>query len=163
MFSVLYFNAIATSLMYIGLNLTFASSFQMFRGAVIIFVALLSVAFLNRRLVAREWTGIFIIVLGLAMVGAADMLVSSDNSKHSRNDIITGDLLILAAQIITAVQMVYEEKFVTGIDIPALQGKFNVFSFAKSFQVLETDLLFLFFLQLLDMKVYLVSVHLVCC
>lgn len=108
--------------MYIGLNLTFASSFQMFRGAVIIFVALLSVAFLQRRLVAREWTGIFIIVLGLAMVGAADMLVSNDGSKHSRNDIITGDLLILAAQIITAVQMVYEEKFVAGIDIPALQG-----------------------------------------
>lgn len=54
--------------MYIGLNLTFASSFQMFRGAVIIFVALLSVAFLQRRLVAREWTGIFIIVIGLTMV-----------------------------------------------------------------------------------------------
>lgn len=54
--------------MYIGLNLTFASSFQMFRGAVIIFVALLSVAFLQRRLVTREWTGIFIIVVGLAMV-----------------------------------------------------------------------------------------------
>lgn len=64
----------ATSLMYIGLNLTFASSFQMFRGAVIIFVALLSVAFLQRRLVAREWTGIFILVIGLVMVGAADMV-----------------------------------------------------------------------------------------
>lgn len=109
--------------MYIGLNLTFASSFQMFRGAVIIFVALLSVAFLRRSLVFREWTGIFIIVVGLAMVGAADMLVSADTSKHSRNDIITGDLLILAAQIIAAVQMVYEEKFVAGLDIPALQGK----------------------------------------
>lgn len=113
--------------MYIGLNLTFASSFQMFRGAVIIFVALLSVAFLQRRLVAREWTGISIIVLGLAMVGAADMLVSNDGSKHSRNDIITGDLLILTAQIITAVQMVYEEKFVAGVDIPALQGNEKLF------------------------------------
>lgn len=111
--------------MYIGLNLTFASSFQMFRGAVIIFVALLSVAFLQRRLVAREWIGILIIVIGLAMVGAADMLVSTDNSTHSRNDIITGDLLILAAQVITAVQMVYEEKFVAGLDIPALQGNIN--------------------------------------
>lgn len=109
--------------MYIGLNLTFASSFQMFRGAVIIFVALLSVAFLQRRLVAREWAGIFIIVLGLAMVGASDMLTNSPDSKYSKNNIITGDLLILTAQIITAVQMVYEEKFVAGMDIPALQGK----------------------------------------
>lgn len=113
---------LATSLMYVGLSLTFASSFQMFRGAVIIFVALLSVAFLQRRLGAREWTGISIIVVGLAMVGAADMM-SGDTSKYSRNDIITGDLLILTAQIITAVQMVYEEKFVAGMDIPALQGK----------------------------------------
>ncbi|XP_055326910.1 solute carrier family 35 member F6 [Sitodiplosis mosellana] len=123
---------VGTSLMYIGLNLTFASSFQMFRGAVIIFVALLSVAFLQRRLVAREWIGIFVIVLGLAMVGAADMLVSTDDSKHSRNDIITGDLLILTAQIITAVQMVYEEKFVAGLDIPALQavGYEGLFGFA---------------------------------
>lgn len=110
--------------MYIGLNLTFASSFQMFRGAVIIFVALLSVAFLQRRLVAREWTGIFMIVVGLAMVGAADLLSgATNNSDYTRNDIITGDLLILTAQIITAVQMVYEEKYVAGMDIPALQGK----------------------------------------
>lgn len=123
---------VATSLMYIGLNLTFASSFQMFRGAVIIFVALLSVAFLQRRLVAREWTGIFIIVIGLAMVGAADMLTSNIDPKYSRNNIITGDLLILAAQIITAVQMVYEEKFVAGMDIPALQavGYEGLFGFA---------------------------------
>ncbi|XP_031621338.1 solute carrier family 35 member F6 [Contarinia nasturtii] len=122
---------VGTSLMYIGLNLTFASSFQMFRGAVIIFVALLSVAFLQRRLIAREWTGIFIIVVGLAMVGMADMLESGDSGK-SRNDIITGDLLILAAQVITAVQMVYEEKYVAGMDIPALQavGYEGLFGFA---------------------------------
>lgn len=121
-FCSLRFFRLATSLMYIGLNLTFASSFQMFRGAVIIFVALLSVAFLQRRLGYREWTGIFIIVVGLAMVGAADMLSGGSDPSKSKNDIITGDLLILTAQIITAIQMVYEEKFVAGMDIPALQG-----------------------------------------
>lgn len=47
----------------------------------------------------------------------------SGNSDKSRNNIITGDLLILAAQVITAFQMVYEEKYVAGMDIPALQGK----------------------------------------
>lgn len=112
--------------MYIGLNLTYASSFQMFRGAVIIFVALLSVAFLQRRLVTREWSGIFIIVIGLALVGAADMLNTNHPGNYTRNDIITGDLLILTAQIITAVQMVYEEKYVAGMDIPALQGKHTI-------------------------------------
>lgn len=34
----------------------------------------------------------------------------------------TGDLLIIMAQIIAAVQMVYEEKFVTRYSIPAMQA-----------------------------------------
>uniref|UniRef100_U5EUX3 Putative solute carrier family 35 member f6 n=1 Tax=Corethrella appendiculata TaxID=1370023 RepID=U5EUX3_9DIPT len=113
---------IATSIMYVGLNLTYASSFQMFRGSVIVFVGMLSVAFLNRQLVAREWSGIAIIILGLAIVGASDFLANDGGASKSRNDVITGDLLIISAQIITAVQMVYEEKYVAGLDIPALQA-----------------------------------------
>lgn len=113
--------------MYIGLTLTYASSFQMFRGAVIIFVAFLSVAFLERRLVTREWAGIFIVFMGLIIVGAADFQTNGDNTHYSRNNVITGDLLIVLAQIITAVQMVYEERFVAGNDIPALQGNIKKF------------------------------------
>jgi len=59
----------ATSLMYIGLNLTYASSFQMLRGALIIFTGLLSVAFLNRRLKGYEWLGILFVMIGLLIVG----------------------------------------------------------------------------------------------
>lgn len=44
--------------MYIGLTLTYASSFQMFRGSIILFVAIFSMTFLNRQIIAREWTGI---------------------------------------------------------------------------------------------------------
>lgn len=109
--------------MYVGLSMTYASSFQMFRGAVIIFVALMSIAFLQRRLVYRQWFGIGIIVIGLAMVGVSDMLAGKDaGSHHSKEDVIIGDAIILVAQIITAIQMVYEEKYVTGMDVPALQG-----------------------------------------
>ncbi|KAK9876116.1 hypothetical protein WA026_011234 [Henosepilachna vigintioctopunctata] len=114
----------ATSIMYIGLNLTYASSFQMFRGSVIIFVGLLSVGFLEKVLKKQEWTGIFFVIAGLAVVGAADFIAKNNNGSesHSRNDIITGDLLIVIAQIITAIQMVVEEKFVAGLDIPPLQA-----------------------------------------
>lgn len=120
------FSPLATSTMYVGLNLTYASSFQMFRGAVIIFVALLSVGFLERRLCGREWLGILFVIVGLTIVGMADFLSHSSDGlqgdKYTRNDIITGDLLIITAQIITAIQMVYEERFVAGLDIPALQA-----------------------------------------
>lgn len=61
------------------------------------------------------------------------MLTSDIDPKYSRNNIITGDLLILTAQIITAVQMVYEEKYVAGMDIPALQGNSFQTFFHKKF------------------------------
>lgn len=114
---------IATSIMYVGLNLTYASSFQMLRGSVIVFVGILSVAFLNRSLVSREWVGILFIIIGLGVVGVSDF-VSDDGAgtTYTRNNVITGDLLIILAQIITAVQMVYEERYVAGLDIPALQA-----------------------------------------
>lgn len=51
--------------MYVGLSMTYASSFQMFRGAVIVFVAILSIVFLGRRQVLRQWLGIVIICAGL--------------------------------------------------------------------------------------------------
>lgn len=112
----------ATSIMYIGLNLTYASSFQMLRGAVIVFTGLLSVAFLRRVIKRYEWLGIFIIIIGLILVGLSDMIKPSGNQDYPRNNMITGDLLIVIAQIITATQMVVEEKFVNKNNVPPLQA-----------------------------------------
>lgn len=72
----------------------------------------------------REWTGILFIIFGLATVGLSDFMIADnhDDTNYTRNNIITGDLLIVLAQIITSVQMVYEERFVSGMDIPALQA-----------------------------------------
>ncbi|XP_043599136.1 solute carrier family 35 member F6 [Bombus pyrosoma] len=110
----------ATSIMYVGLNMTYASSFQMFRGAVIIFTAVLSMGFLNKKLVSREWLGIVMVIIGLALVGLSD--ITMEKSDVSTNSILTGDLLIICAQVIIAVQMVIEEKFIAGQNIPALQA-----------------------------------------
>lgn len=88
----------ATSIMYIGLNMTYASSFQMLRGSVIVFTGIFSIAFLNRKLRLREWTGIGFVITGLALVGASDILTKEDTDT-SANSIITGDLLIILAQV----------------------------------------------------------------
>lgn len=101
-----------TSIMYVALNMTSASSFQMLRGAVIIFTGLLSVAFLGRRLAPSQWIGILITILGLVVVGLADFVSGSRADGHKLSDVITGDLLIIMAQIIVSVQMVLEEKFI---------------------------------------------------
>jgi drug/metabolite transporter (DMT)-like permease len=110
---------LGTSLMYIALNLTSASSYQMLRGSVIIFTGLLSVAFLNTRLHGYKWLGMSIVTAGLVVVGVSD-IVFDDRPNDDTNGIITGNLLIIMAQIIVAIQMVTEQKYLTQYDVPAL-------------------------------------------
>ncbi|UMM18605.1 hypothetical protein L5515_014591 [Caenorhabditis briggsae] len=105
--------------MYIGLNLTTASSFQMLRGAVIIFTGLLSVGMLNAQIKPFKWFGMLFVMLGLVIVGVTDIYYDS-NPLDDKNAIITGNLLIVMAQIIVAIQMVYEQKYLTKYDVPAL-------------------------------------------
>lgn len=111
----------ATSTMYVALNMTSASSFQMLRGAVIIFTGLLSVAFLGRQLAPSQWLGILTTIMGLVVVGLADF-VSGNHGSNKLSEVITGDLLIILAQIIVAVQMVLEEKFVYKHDVHPLRA-----------------------------------------
>ncbi|XP_001520514.1 solute carrier family 35 member F6 [Ornithorhynchus anatinus] len=110
-----------TSIMYVALNMTSASSFQMLRGAVIIFTGLLSVAFLGRKLVLSQWLGIFTTIAGLVVVGMADLLSKHDD-QHKLSEVITGDLLIIMAQVIVSIQMVLEEKFVYKHDVHPLRA-----------------------------------------
>lgn len=75
--------------------MTSASSFQMLRGAVIIFTGLLSVAFLGRRLAPNQWIGIFITILGLVVVGLADFISGNKDDSHRLSDVITGKICLL--------------------------------------------------------------------
>ncbi|NXL20980.1 S35F6 protein, partial [Setophaga kirtlandii] len=79
-----------TSIMYVALNMTSASSFQMLRGSLIIFTGLLSVAFLGRRLEWSHWAGILLTILGLALVGLADLRGNPGGTGHGLADVITG-------------------------------------------------------------------------
>lgn len=94
---------LATSIMYIGLNLTTASSFQMLRGlfasfffkfykisgAVIIFTGLLSVGMLGQHIKPFKWFGMLFVMLGLIVVGVTD-IIYDDNPMDDKNAIITG-------------------------------------------------------------------------
>jgi drug/metabolite transporter (DMT)-like permease len=71
-----------------------------YTGAVIVFVGVFSVLFLNRKLVLREWGGIFLVIGGLALVGISDFFApstpaeltstSAPASNHSTGQIILG-------------------------------------------------------------------------
>jgi drug/metabolite transporter (DMT)-like permease len=127
-----------TTLMNVGLLFVAASIYQMTRGALVLFVGLFSVLFLHRQLHLYHWFSLFIVVLGVAVVGLAGALSpgrdknSPPTSAGSKTDMllllrfatrdltsqalapdvlrtITGILLIAIAQIFTATQFCVEE------------------------------------------------------
>lgn len=54
--------------------------------------------FLDRKFGKKEWTGIFLVMCGLALVGVSDF-ITRDSSDTNTNSILTGDLLIICAQV----------------------------------------------------------------
>lgn len=124
-----------TTLMNVGLLFVAASIYQMTRGALVLFVGLFSVLFLKRKLFAYHWLSLFIVVLGVALVGLAGAIWSGDQKAHTSPDdkldlktvihvvrqvvataadpvvvrTIVGIFLIAGAQIFTATQFCLEE------------------------------------------------------
>ena len=101
----------------------------MLRGAVIIFTALLSVAFFGSKLRLYHWVGMLTVVMGLMVIGLGDVI--GGHSSGDAHSVLTGDLLIITAQIIAAIQMTVEQLFVQGLNVPPLQavGWEGVFGF----------------------------------
>lgn len=125
-----------TTLMNVGLLFVAASIYQMTRGALVLFVGLFSVLFLRRKLYLYQWSALFIVVLGVAIVGLAGALapesqgilepssfvqtglhvvrsaveeVRASMQTTEALQTIIGVFMIAAAQIFTATQFVLEE------------------------------------------------------
>ena len=125
-----------TTLMNVGLLFVAASIYQMTRGALVLFVGLFSVLFLHRKLYLYQWAALFIVVIGVAIVGlagaiapnpqaqpepkttvqatlllvraASDQIHASARTPEAAQTIL-GVLMIAGAQIFTATQFVLEE------------------------------------------------------
>jgi len=121
---------VATSLMYVGLNMTYASVFQMLRGSVVIFTGILSKVFLKRQLYPFQWLGMFFVLLGLGGVGLASVLGGGSDDANAPDPIL-GDILIISAQVVVAIHMVLQEKFISKHNLPVLQvvGTEGLFGF----------------------------------
>lgn len=113
---------IGSGLAIVGLTMTSASSVQMLRASLIIFTGLLSVTFLGRQLHRHHALGICLVMAGLAVVGLADVLHPQlDEKGYTAKSEVTGDLLILIAQVIVAVQFTFEEYVIRKCNVSSLQ------------------------------------------
>jgi hypothetical protein len=108
-------DSVATTTMFIGLTMTYTSSFQLLRGAVVIFTGILS-KFAGEDLGWTHITGMFVVFFGLLSVGGAAILKEPvQNSTNNTAPAVesmphetAGDMLIMGAQIVVACQMVIE-------------------------------------------------------
>jgi len=127
-----------TTLMNVGLLYTPVSIYQMTRGALVLFVGILSVIFLRRHLWLYQWISLLIVMAGISLVGYSGSLI--EDVKDAVNLIsahvtgtasdpidqvdvtkaLVGVFFILFAQIFTATQFVVEEKIMTCWSVPPL-------------------------------------------
>lgn len=107
-----------TSLMMLGLLLTYASAYQMLRGSVVIFTGLFSRIFLKRALNKNNYAGLGLVLLGTIVVGLDQVIYPQVDASASNPAL--GNILIVGAQVVVAVQMICEEFFIADKNIPPL-------------------------------------------
>lgn len=111
-----------TGIMYAGLCLSYASIFQMLRGASIIFTAVISTFFLGRKQMAFQWFSVLLVIIGIVIVGYVSLQGSKDTMTKPQTTVLIGDGLIIFAQLIVAIQMCVEEKIMSVYNTPALKA-----------------------------------------
>jgi drug/metabolite transporter (DMT)-like permease len=114
---------LASIIQNVGMTLTYASVYQMLRGATVVWIAIISYFWLHRRFTKVELWGMGFVVAGLSLVGLSSIL--SGKASSSRGDkhknMTLGNLLIISAQVLHAYQGVCEERLVHLYKIPPLQ------------------------------------------
>ncbi|KAI2470572.1 integral membrane protein [Annulohypoxylon bovei var. microspora] len=122
---------LGTTLVNAGLFMVAASIYQMTRGALVLFVGLFSVVFLQRKLHLFQWVSLIGVVTGVALVGLAGFIWPDTQNalKQAADDATSVDalraalgvVLIAGAQIFTATQFVLEEFLLERSSIEAIE------------------------------------------
>jgi drug/metabolite transporter (DMT)-like permease len=67
-------DAFATTLLNVGLLLTFASVYQMLRGSLVLFTGLLAATVLRKKLHTHHWIGMMLILIGALIIGLVSVI-----------------------------------------------------------------------------------------
>eukprot|EP00282_Hemiselmis_andersenii_P008232 CAMPEP_0114138226 /NCGR_PEP_ID=MMETSP0043_2-20121206/16202_1 /TAXON_ID=464988 /ORGANISM="Hemiselmis andersenii, Strain CCMP644" /LENGTH=417 /DNA_ID=CAMNT_0001232167 /DNA_START=221 /DNA_END=1475 /DNA_ORIENTATION=- len=115
---------VATSMMYLGLTMTYASVFQMLRGSVVVFTGLLSIIMLGKKLWMCHMVGMFLVTAGAFVVGLSSVLGHDGGSAGAAKPShpVLGNIFVVCAQVVVSTQMVVEEKFLSRYRVSALQA-----------------------------------------
>jgi drug/metabolite transporter (DMT)-like permease len=78
-------DAIASFLMGVGLLWVSGSIWQMLRGSIILFTALLKVTYRRKKLWANEWIGVGVVVCAICIIGASTFLTPGEIVEHANS------------------------------------------------------------------------------
>lgn len=134
-------DVVATTLMNVGLLYTPVSVYQMTRGSIILIVGLLSVIFLKKRITKLEWVSLFVVFLGVFLVGLSGYIEDQKKIIQKPNilstgdislDVIIGMILVFLGIVVSAVQFVAEEHIlsylkITPIEVVGYEGFYGSF------------------------------------
>ncbi|KAJ1300512.1 hypothetical protein OPQ81_005325 [Rhizoctonia solani] len=138
----------ATTLMGVGLIHIPVSIYQMTRGALVLWVGVLSVILLRTRLFAFQWFSLLTVMFGVGLVGLSGSLIrAGDGSEFTSNaaeadpELIMGMTLVLLAQLFAATQFVVEDKIMRTYSIEAMlavgwEGFFGTFTILLALPVI---------------------------
>lgn len=105
-----FFDLSRYGLMYIAVKLAYHSSYILSRSAAVLFTVLLRVAFLSKHMAKYMWVSIMMVFIGLGLFGMTDF-VHKTPTGYDQYGLAAGCLLMVMSQIMIAMQIVYEEKF----------------------------------------------------
>jgi len=116
------FDLLATGLCAVGFLYLPASTWQLLRGAEMVFAAIFTVLFLRRRVYGFQWFGLLSSILGVTMVGIAGVGAAKEQNELAAHGdasaaaiatptslVILGGLFALSGQIVQAAQATAEE------------------------------------------------------
>lgn len=119
------FDLFASTLMTFGLIYINVSVFQMLRGSMVIFSAVLSIIFLKKHIHCYEWFAITTTIIALVMIGVAGVFIpqaeSSSAPTFNAGQKLLGCILVILSQLVQAAQIVTEEFILRDINMPALE------------------------------------------
>ena len=113
------FDILGSTISSISLSFLPSSIYQMFRGAVIIFTCSSSIIFLKNKYYRHHFFGIFIVVVGLVIVGLNAVINGGSNGGEN---IGFGIFLCVLSQAFSSGLMVTEEKLLKGFETPPLKA-----------------------------------------
>jgi len=121
------FDLLGTGFGMIGFVFLPASINQMLRGSTIVFSAIFSVAFLGKKMLAYNWLGVCLCVLGICLVGLSTVLgathaaATSGPGGANSSGALFGMCMNLLGQVFAASQIITEEKMLKTMKIPPMQ------------------------------------------